>query len=281
MNNRQCKTIITIKSGDTLGNLAVAYNTTVGAILAANKDLDPNDIVIGQDICIPETKDSVCPIGSIPYKIKAGETLSSIATEYKTTYEQLLLSNPDLNPSNLSVGTVICITQPKLHPTICPSNNIYVIQEGDAFYKIANTFGVSIDELLRNNPKVDPSNLEVDQVICLPLTRTPYIIVIDLDERKINLYYLGRFSKSYPIAIGKPTTPTPVGGFRIFNKQVQPGGPFGTRWMGLSAPSYGIHGTNTPESIGTASSNGCIRMYNRDVEELFSVITINTPVIID
>ena len=44
---------------------------------------------------------------------------------------------------------------------------------------------------------------------------------------------------------------------------------FGTRWMGLSKPHYGIHGTNNPSSIGKAVSLGCIRMYNRDIEIIF------------
>jgi L,D-transpeptidase ErfK/SrfK len=48
--------------------------------------------------------------------------------------------------------------------------------------------------------------------------------------------------------------------------------------MGLSKPHYGIHGTNNPPSIGTAASNGCIRMFNKDVEELFNKIPVNTIV---
>jgi len=72
----------------------------------------------------------------------------------------------------------------------------------------------------------------------------------------------------------------PAGTFTIINKQVNPGGPFGTRWMGLSQPHYGIHGTNNPASIGTAASNGCIRMYNEDVNELFNLVSVGTPVTI-
>jgi len=50
--------------------------------------------------------------------------------------------------------------------------------------------------------------------------------------------------------------------------------------MGLSQPHYGIHGTNNPASIGTAASNGCIRMYNEDVNELFNLVSVGTPVTI-
>jgi lipoprotein-anchoring transpeptidase ErfK/SrfK len=92
------------------------------------------------------------------------------------------------------------------------------------------------------------------------------------------LYRNGRFFKAYPVATGKPTTPTPIGTFTIKNKQINPGGPYGTRWMGLTAPSYGIHGTNNPASIGFAASNGCVRMFNKDVEDLFNYVGVGVVV---
>ncbi|MDW8802633.1 L,D-transpeptidase [Clostridium sp. A1-XYC3] len=79
-------------------------------------------------------------------------------------------------------------------------------------------------------------------------------------------------------SVGKPSTPTPKGNFTIINKAVNPGGPFGARWLGLSARGYGIHGTNNPSSIGKAVSNGCIRLLNANVIELFNLVSIGTPV---
>lgn len=80
------------------------------------------------------------------------------------------------------------------------------------------------------------------------------------------------------MSFGKPSTPTPKGNFRIINKQVNPGGPFGARWMGLSRRGYGIHGTNNPSSIGKAVSNGCIRLHNANAIELFNLVSVGTPV---
>jgi hypothetical protein len=54
--------------------------------------------------------------------------------------------------------------------------------------------------------------------------------------------------------------------------------PLGSRWLGLSRRGYGIHGTNEPESIGKQESPGCIRMHNADVEEVFDVVSVGTPV---
>lgn len=88
--------------------------------------------------------------------------------------------------------------------------------------------------------------------------------------------------KRYPIALGEPRTPTPVGEFRVINKYKNWGSGFGTRWIGLDIPwgTYGIHGTNRPQSIGTHASHGCIRMFNRHVEEIYEWVEIGTRVVI-
>ncbi|WP_179632112.1 L,D-transpeptidase [Clostridium peptidivorans] len=105
-----------------------------------------------------------------------------------------------------------------------------------------------------------------------------YGIVINTKNLTLTLYSGNNVVKTYPVAVGKPSTPTPLGNFTIVNKIVNPGGPFGVRWMGLSIPHYGIHGTNNPASIGTRASHGCIRMYNKDVLEIFNKVSIGTPV---
>jgi lipoprotein-anchoring transpeptidase ErfK/SrfK len=107
-----------------------------------------------------------------------------------------------------------------------------------------------------------------------------YRILINTSKHTLILYRNGVVYKSYKIAVGKPSTPTPKGTFRIIEKAINPGGPFGARWLGLNAPygDYGIHGTNNPASIGKSVSNGCVRMYNRDVIELSNLVPIGTAV---
>src|SRR5690606_5537040 len=86
----------------------------------------------------------------------------------------------------------------------------------------------------------------------------------------------------FPVAVGKPGTPSPIGEWRVVHKSSNWGGGFGTRWLGLNVPwgIYGIHGTNKPYSIGTAASHGCFRMHNRNVEKLFPEVPQGTPVLI-
>ena len=105
-------------------------------------------------------------------------------------------------------------------------------------------------------------------------------IVIHTARRRLELYEGKSLIQHYPIAVGKGATPTPNGHYIIATKTVYPGGAFGSRWMGLSIPHYGIHGTNNPSSIGQAVSKGCIRMHNHDAESLFQYVKIGTPVII-
>lgn len=108
-----------------------------------------------------------------------------------------------------------------------------------------------------------------------------YEILIDAEEARLYLLQNNDLVKSYPIAIGKYETPSPIGYFQIVNK-ARWGGGFGTRWMGLNVPwgHYGIHGTNRPGSIGWAASHGCFRMRNSDVEELYAKVSVGTPVIV-
>lgn len=110
--------------------------------------------------------------------------------------------------------------------------------------------------------------------------RAEYNILINTKAHTLTLFRNNIIYKSYKIAVGKPSTPTPKGNFIIINRAVNPGGPFGARWLGLNAPNgnYGIHGTNNPSSIGKNVSNGCIRMFNNQVIELSNIVPIGTPV---
>lgn len=105
-----------------------------------------------------------------------------------------------------------------------------------------------------------------------------YSIRISLSKKKLYLMQNGSVAHSFPVAIGKKQTPTPVGRFTIISKAPKPGGVYGAYWLGLSLPHHGIHGTNNPASIGKEISGGCIRMHNQDVGELASYVSIGTPV---
>lgn len=108
-------------------------------------------------------------------------------------------------------------------------------------------------------------------------------IVIHTATRMLELNSDGRVYKKYRIAVGKSNTPTPIGEWVVIWKSYRSGDIFGTRFLALDVPwgGYGIHGTNQPWSIGQFASHGCIRMRNKDIEELFEWVPVGTPVRIE
>jgi lipoprotein-anchoring transpeptidase ErfK/SrfK len=127
------------------------------------------------------------------------------------------------------------------------------------------------------------------------------VIVIHRGRNKLQLYTGERLVRTFPVATGQAIYPTPLGRFSIVVRWKNPwwypptndawaaglkptppgpGNPLGTRWMGLSAPGVGIHGTNEDSSIGYSESHGCIRMHVPDSEWLFDHVEVGTLVFI-
>jgi lipoprotein-anchoring transpeptidase ErfK/SrfK len=126
------------------------------------------------------------------------------------------------------------------------------------------------------------------------------VIVIRRGINELRYYRSARLIRKFGVATGQAVYPTPTGSFTIVDKQLNPwwlppdsawargkapippgpGNPLGTRWMGLSAPGVGIHGTPDDASIGYSASHGCIRMHISDAEWLFHHVKLGTPVVI-
>ena len=157
---------------------------------------------------------------------------------------------------------------------------------------------IASSELLRTLAQAPelPPLAEINQY--LPNAQEVHL-VLRLGERKVHVYQGDRIKASYPVAIGKASTPTPTGTYEVFQmikdpvwqspwtgRVTQPGpnSALGVRWIGFAQMSNGIigfHGTPTVNSIGHAASNGCVRMYNRDVLKLFASVEMGTKVIVE
>lgn len=166
---------------------------------------------------------------------------------------------------------------------------LYTVRSGDALFKIARKNNTTVDLIKKSN------GLKSDTIyegMKLKIVKASFQMVIDISDHELRLYADDELIKTYSIAAGREGYETPRGTFTIENKLenptwyhegnvVAPGDPeniLGTRWMGFSLKGYGIHGTTLPETVGTDASEGCIRMLNQDVEELYSIVPIGTKV---
>ncbi|PSN10853.1 L,D-transpeptidase [filamentous cyanobacterium CCP5] len=125
------------------------------------------------------------------------------------------------------------------------------------------------------------------------------LIVIQLSQRRVQLYRQDRVVESYPVGIGQNDWQTPVGEFVVQNMRrdpvwqhpitkeaIGPGpdNPLGSRWIGFWQDGrhyIGLHGTNQEDSIGRAVSHGCVRMREEDIQALFEQVSIGTPVVVE
>lgn len=129
-------------------------------------------------------------------------------------------------------------------------------------------------------------------------TKVGIVLVVSRANRRLTMYSEERRIRSFSVAVGTPSHPTPRGIFHVIQKQKNPtwsppdspwaeglgpippgpGNPLGTRWIGTSAPAIGIHGTYADWSVGTAASHGCLRMHIPEVEWLYNYVRIGTVV---
>ena len=116
-------------------------------------------------------------------------------------------------------------------------------------------------------------------------------IVVSIPDHKLALLEGERVVKVYNVAVGAAVSPSPDGEFRIAQRLENPtyykpgvvigpgkDNPLGPRWIGLDVKGFGIHGTNRPDSIGKNASHGCIRLRNRDIEDLFARVRVGDRV---
>ena len=222
-----------------------------------------------------------------------------------------------LSPWVLFAWTLPAGAQSRLSPVV-GKEWIYTVQPTDTLSRIATRHALDLRRLLAINGLTSRKPLRAGQTIHLSDRHVPppadgATLVINIPDGLLYRYEADSIT-IYPIGLGEPTAKTaqnparwrtPVGSFTVVEKrknpawnvppsiqeemrdagktvltQVAPGpkNPLGTRWIGLSAWGYGIHGTNAPASIGRYSTHGCIRMRSEHVEEIFDRVAKGTNV---
>lgn len=184
-------------------------------------------------------------------------------------------------------------------PEETPESKSYTVQKGDTLVGIGAKLNTPVGMLCRANNLDENTTLRPNQV--LKYTPKDFKLIVERSRCRAFLVDESGIFKRYIVGLGKPGHETTLGTYKIGNKQknptwfkpgegpIPPGDPrneLGTRWMPLvpaepGLPSdLGLHGTIAPETIGTYSSNGCVRFLKEDIEELYDLIVRSTPVII-
>jgi len=176
-----------------------------------------------------------------------------------------------------------------------PDSEVYTVQPGDTLSKIAKRYSTTV-ELIKRANGLDSNLIRPGKK--LKVQTQAFSIIVDKSQSTLTLISGGEVTKTYIVSTGKNNS-TPVGTFKISNKLIDPvwyskivgnaivppdspDNVLGTRWMGITAsePGYGIHGTNDPKTIGYQCTQGCVRLRNPDVEELFGIVPVGTEVTI-
>ena len=173
-------------------------------------------------------------------------------------------------------------------PVLTPKSIIYQIRPGDTLNKIAREHKTTIELIMKSN--------NIDDALIIPgrkikVWSVPFNILVDKSQNILLLKNNEEIIKTYIVSTGKNNC-TPAGTFKIVNKLSNPTwfkagavvspqsaeNVLGTRWMGFDLAGYGIHGTTEPKELGKQVTQGCVRLSNADVEEIYSIVPVGTEV---
>ena len=207
---------------------------------------------------------------------KAYEVLSTSSNKAAISGAEALLS--DVN------------VQLVLSPRPMPEKVEYTIQPGDSINALARKFGTTVEVVQKGNRVTSAVIRPGDR---LRIYTGKFSIQVSKKDNTLVLLANDKFFKRYAVGTGEYGK-TPVGTFTIRDRVPQPtwwkdgkaipygdtNNVLGTHWLALDVPGYGIHGTWQPDTIGKQASAGCIRLVNTEVEELFTLVPVGTPVTI-
>ena len=211
--------------------------------------------------------------------------------EAKSIYQRLINEFPESNEVMNWQKTVEDINIRLLFsPALTPKSILYEIKPGDTLDKIALEFKTTSELIMKSN------NLSSDKILPgrkIKVRNAPFTIVVDKSQNTLILKTNEEIIKTYTVSTGINNS-TPVGNFKIVNKiqnptwfkagaVVAPGSPdniLGSRWLGFNIPGYGIHGTTDPQNLGKQVTQGCVRVLNSEVEELYAIVPVGTEVTI-
>jgi LysM repeat protein len=176
-----------VQVGDTLGSISLKFNVSTVAMIEANGLLDPDNLVVGQEILIPgyqpaaseasgpeaadgpsTTGGDAAAEGEVIHVVQQGESLSEIAQSYNVDANALAQANGIINPNLLRAGQKLVIPGITLQEAARLRGAIHVVQAGESLLSIATRYGVTVEELMTTNDIANPNQILVGQELIIP-----------------------------------------------------------------------------------------------------------------
>ena len=161
----------TVQRGDSFYLIARKFGVSVRALMNANPAIAAGRLLVGDILCVPTGEGRSCPLGSAAYTVQPGQNVVDVMVASNVSLRALREYNEDIRLTALRPGDVLCVP-PSGDRGLCDNGGpVYRIQEGDTIDEIAELNGTSVEQLLRLNPNLLPSDFVTGQVICLPTRR--------------------------------------------------------------------------------------------------------------
>ena len=161
----------TVQRGDSFYLIARKFGVSVRALMNANPAIAAGRLLVGDILCVPVGEGRSCPIGSAAYTVQPGQSVVDVMVASNVSLRALREYNEDIRLTALRPGDVLCVP-PNGDRGLCENGGpVYRIQDGDSIDEIAALNGVSVEQILRLNPNLLPSDFVAGQVICLPTRR--------------------------------------------------------------------------------------------------------------
>ena len=177
-----------VRPGDTFQQIADDFDITVLELQERNPGVDPQNLRLGQMLCVPRTADeepeperpvpppqrpsaptvSPCPAGYVAKAVQYGQTYADLLVENNVSYRAMRLSNPQLIPGYLIAGAKYCAPPAGTRQLCGGGESRYTIQPGETLATLAQRFRVSPGRLLQMNPTLLPTDFSSGTVICVP-----------------------------------------------------------------------------------------------------------------
>jgi len=239
-----------------------------------------------------DSKKAVIPVSASAILAQAKDfEVKGNLLDAKTAYQKLVTEYPNLSDVMTWQRKLEELTMKLLFsPVITPKSIQYEIKPGDTLARIAKDNKTTVELIKRSN------NLSSDNIVPgkkLKIWTAPLSILVYKGQNILILKAEEEIIKTYIVSTGANNS-TPVGTYKIVTKLPNPtwfkagavvasgsaDNQLGTRWLGFNLQGYGIHGTIDPQNLGKQVTQGCVRMANADVEEVFAIVPSGTTVTI-